>query len=97
MSKGQFSKGHDKRRNTDGRPKGSKNNKTIVSNFINATFKYKNPFTESNEEITPKEALLIHALFLALKKDNTTAIKMLIDKIDEFENPTSNFNWDFLE
>ena len=97
MSKGQFNKGFDDRRNLQGRPKGSKNNKTIVSEFIKATFDYKNPFTNEQMQITPKEALLIHSLYLALKKDNTVAIKILLDKIDTFEDPTTNFNWDFLE
>ena len=87
MSEGQFTKGYDERRNLEGRPKGSKNYKTVLSNFIGTTINYNNPLTDSKIECTPIEAMFTHLLYLGLVKDNTTAMKILLDKVNEYENP----------
>ena len=87
MSEGQFTKGYDERRNLEGRPKGSKNYKTVLSTFIGTTINYNNPLTDSKIECTPIEAMFTHLLYLGLVKDNTTAMKILLDKVNEYENP----------
>lgn len=86
MNKGQFTNGHDSRRNLEGRPLGAKNYKTVLSNFIEAKINYNNPLTECKIECTPIEAMLTHLLYLGLVKDSTSAMKVLLDKIDEIED-----------
>jgi len=83
MSKGQFKSGYDPRRNLEGRPHGSKNYTTVISNFIEATVNYTNPLTDEKIECTPPEALIMHLYYLAIVKDNTAAAKLLLDKIEE--------------
>lgn len=87
MNNGQFTDGYDPRRNLEGRPKGSKNYKTVLSTFIGTTINYNNPLTDSKIECTPIEAMFTHLLYLGLVKDNTTAMKILLDKVNEYENP----------
>src|SRR6056300_1648972 len=84
MSKGQFKSGYDPRRNLEGRPHGSKNYTTVISNFIEATVNYTNPLTDEKIECTPPEALIMHLYYLAIVKDNTAAAKLLLDKIDTY-------------
>lgn len=84
MNNGQFTDGYDPRRNLEGRPSGSKNYTTVISNFIEATVKYKNPLTDEKLDCTPPEALIMHLYYLAIVKDNTAAAKLLLDKIDTY-------------
>ena len=82
MNNGQFTDGYDPRRNLEGRPSGSKNYTTVISNFIEATVKYKNPLIDETMDCTPPEALIMHLYYLAIVKDNTAAAKLLLDKIE---------------
>jgi hypothetical protein len=96
MNNGQFTSGYDPRRNLEGRPHGSKNYTTVVSNFIEATVKYTNPLTDEKIDCTPPEALIMHLYYLAIVKDNTAAAKLLFDKIEAISEQQEKIDYDSL-
>lgn len=66
-------------RNPNGRPKGSKNTKTILERFLNLKMKQKNPFTQETEQMTVLELMNLKQIVNALEGD-LAAYKELINR-----------------
>jgi hypothetical protein len=66
-------------RNPNGRPKGSKNTKTILERFLNLEMKQKNPFTQEVEDMTVLELMNLKQIANALEGD-LASFKEIIDR-----------------
>ena len=68
-------------RNPNGRPKGSKNTKSILDKFLNTEMKQKNPFTKEMENMTVLELMNLKQIANALEGD-LQAFKEIIDRYE---------------
>lgn len=80
-----FQSGPDPRRNTKGRPKGSRNVRTVIMEIL----KEKVPF---NGKMTRKDKVIVMQLLRKAAKGNLKAAEIVIDRVDgkvpdEFEVP----------
>lgn len=66
-------------RNPNGRPKGSKNTRTILERFLNLEMKQKNPFTQEIESMSVLELMNVKQIANALEGD-LAAFKEIIDR-----------------
>ncbi len=69
---------NDERINRDGRPKGSRNRTTIVKDWLETSYKFKNPITDIEEDILFVDQITIAQIDKARKGD-TAAYKELMD------------------
>ena len=69
--------------NPNGRPKGSKNFKTILKRYLQAKIKMDkdSPFVKEGEEITAKDALMLKLITLGMK-GNLNAIDKIVTRFD---------------
>lgn len=78
-----FKKGHDARRNTSGRPRGSKNLTTLVMETLrNKRYKIKSPVTGEIEEIDGLQAFAEAVLENAIKKKDRESLRMIWEYAD---------------
>lgn len=62
-----------------GRPKGSLNRSTIVSRFLDAMSKVKNPITGEMENLSQEEIMTLSMIYAATKKLDVRAYNSLLD------------------
>lgn len=86
-----FEKG-DTRINLKGRPKGSRNLKTIIKEQMHTVIKYQNPFTHEGEEMTPIDALTLNIWYKALVKDDYKAQTLLLEYLKNYDLETNESN-----
>ena len=69
--------------NPNGRPKGSKNFKTILKHYLQAKIKMDkdSPFVKEGEEITAKDALMLKLITMGMK-GNLSAIDKIVTRLD---------------
>ena len=70
-----FQSGPDPRRNTKGRPKGSRNTRTVLMEIL----KEKVPF---NGKMTRKDVIIVKQILRKAAKGNLKAAKMVLDRVD---------------
>lgn len=76
-----FAKGHDPRRNTDGRPPGIPNAKTLIKKWLEIEERIRNPITGQLENLSQYDLIILAQLSKARHKD-TAAFNALIDRLE---------------
>jgi hypothetical protein len=91
-----FKKGYDKRRENNGRPKGSRNRSTIVRQWLEVKETIKNPITQELEELEQVDIITL-GLIKKARKGDVQAYRELMDSgFGKIAQEVHNFNYDDL-
>ena len=75
-------------RNPNGRPKGSKNFKTLAKNILSQTIRVKDPITNEIQDVVIKELIVSKQIQKAIKGDNNS-FEIIVKLVNEQTNDSN--------